>query len=139
MIVSCSRALIAFGCRDLALCIECCCNFPKAPRFSIKFCNFFPNPIFCSNAVARGLHFHARPPLPEGDRGGHEQEARSIVESGRSDGVDHAVVLAHAELPRHGHGLAQLLNLLADVGGDDVGVELVPLKHRKIGIPSDIR
>ena len=105
-----------------------------------NFAISFPIPIFSSNAVARGLLFHARPlPLPEGDRGGHEQEARSIVESGRSDGVDRAVVLPHAELPRHGHGLAQLLYLLADVGGDDVGVELVPLKHREIGIPSDIR
>ena len=40
--------------------------------------------------------------------------------------MHHPVVLAHAELPRHGHRLAQLLNLLANVGGDDVGVEGVP-------------
>ena len=65
--------------------------------------------------------------LPEA-RGGHEQEARSIVKSGRADRVDNPVVLAHAELPRHGHRLAQLLYLLADVGGDDVGVEGVPFR-----------
>ena len=42
--------------------------------------------------------------------------------------MHHPIVLAHVELPRHGHRLAQLLYLLADVGGDDVGVEGVPFR-----------